>query len=474
MQTEAVFENISERIHTEIAKAQKSIYIVVAWFKNKTLFEELVLKANDGCSVSLFLSNEAINVKSEINFNLLKTKNSDINFVGNGNTELIHNKFCIIDNNTVITGSYNWGNEVENDFENIIITKDDSILVQQFIDEFNQNLKKYFPETGSIFKEMDFPISKIIKRLEIIKNYILLEDIDEILKENEKLKVYFFNNELNEIYNFIANKEYGNAINQIQIFSDKFKQTDIWKDPEVQALKLEMKLLENQLSAFENEKVEMEKLLSSFNHRHAYELGVLILEILKLRKILFIDDQPKFEEADKDEKDYRNQFESEKSKTFIELTELQKVEIKSKFRKAVVLCHPDKFSNESVEFQKMAEEIFKELNDANEKNDLDRITEILNKLEKGFLTASAGLKIDDKLKLKSTILRLKQKIEIIQNKILEIKGNNTYKLIVNISDWDEYFATTKQQLKDEIEKLKNQINEKDASDLADEFLASMN
>ena len=32
MQTEAVFDNIAERIQEELEKAQKSIFIAVAWF----------------------------------------------------------------------------------------------------------------------------------------------------------------------------------------------------------------------------------------------------------------------------------------------------------------------------------------------------------------------------------------------------------------------------------------------------------
>ena len=48
MQTEAIFDNIAERIQSEILNAQKSIFIAVAWFTNKNLFNELVNKANEG------------------------------------------------------------------------------------------------------------------------------------------------------------------------------------------------------------------------------------------------------------------------------------------------------------------------------------------------------------------------------------------------------------------------------------------
>jgi len=40
MQTDAVFENIAERIQKEIGKAKKSVFIAVAWFTNKNLFNQ--------------------------------------------------------------------------------------------------------------------------------------------------------------------------------------------------------------------------------------------------------------------------------------------------------------------------------------------------------------------------------------------------------------------------------------------------
>ena len=48
----------------------------------------------------------------------------------------MHHKFCVIDHDVVITGSYNWGYKAENKSENIVVTSDDSSLAEQFIQEF--------------------------------------------------------------------------------------------------------------------------------------------------------------------------------------------------------------------------------------------------------------------------------------------------------------------------------------------------
>ena len=103
MQTEAIFENIANRITEEIQTANKSIYIAVAWFTNKSIYEQLLLKAKQGCSVQLIISNDKINENSSIDFELLEKSNGKVYKIGNGDTELMHNKFCVIDYNIAVS-----------------------------------------------------------------------------------------------------------------------------------------------------------------------------------------------------------------------------------------------------------------------------------------------------------------------------------------------------------------------------------
>ncbi len=457
MQTEAVFESIAVRIQEEISKAQKSIFIAVAWFTNKNIFNELVKKAKNGCVVSLIVSNDKINNNSAIDFEQLLTGNSRVYKIGNGDTELMHNKFCIIDYSTVITGSYNWSYKAESNFENVIITSNDTTLAGQFVAEFNNIRKQYYPD--EIKEEVIFPLNKIIKRLEILNNYILLEDIEELNKEASKLKEYDFNADLLAIIEDVRSEEFASAINKIQNFISKNNQLSIWTDPEIAALKLEIKNLENQLNSFDNEKIELEKTLSAFQHRHSLELGDIILAILELRKLKFEfkedeESKAKFEEAENDEKEYRKQLNQEKEKEIFGLTDEQKAELKRKFRKASVLCHPDKFVNEPIEIQKQAEEIFKELNEANAKNDLKRVSEILANLEKGILSTSKGDRLTDRDKLRATVNKLRVKVKILETEIITIKESETFITVMKIENWDDYFNRIKQQLQQELEELR--------------------
>ncbi len=451
MQTEAVFENIAERIEQEISKAQKSIFIAVAWFTNKNLFNELVNKARNGCTVSLIISNDDINLNSAIDFEQLLTDKSKVYKIGNGDTELMHNKFCVIDYSTVITGSYNWSYKAESNFENVIITNNDTTLAEQFISEFNNIRRQYYPD--AVNEEIVFPLNKIIKRLEILKNYILLEDIEELNKESSKLKEYDFNSDLKDIIDDIRKEEFSSAISKIQFFISKNQQLSIWTDPEIAALKLEIRNLENQLNGFDNEKIELEKLLSEFQHRHTLELGEIILDILKLRKLKFKSDKSKFEEAENDERQYHEQVNIEKEKEFFELTNDQKLELKKKFRKATVLCHPDKVADE---FKKAAQKIFIELKQAYDANDLKNVTEILDDLERGSFFKSKSETVQEKDLLKTAIAKLKRQINILREQIIAIKDSDSYKTIISIEDWDEYFEMIKDKLSRECQSLKTE------------------
>ena len=451
MQTEAIFENIAERILTEIQKANNSIYIAVAWFTNKSIFEQLIKKAKNGCQIQIIISNDLINENSSIDFNKLEKHNGKVYKIGNGDTELMHNKFCIIDFNTVITGSYNWSYKAENNFENIVINSNDTSLAEQFVTEFNQIKKKYYPNETI---QNEFPIEIIIKRLEIIKNFILLEDIDDISIAVEKLKRYQFNEDVKTIISSISNKEFAKAITTIQEFINSYQQITIWNDPEIAGIRLEIKILENQINAFDNEKIELEKVISDFQHRHTIELGEVILEVLRLRKIKY-KNHKKETEAEEDFNNYSKQYETEKDKKQFELDEEEKLELKKKFRKATTMCHPDKVSEEQ---KAEAEEIFIELKKAYDEHDLEKVNQLLHDLENGKKFVSQADSISEKEKLKITLEKLKQKLKGIENEIISLKETEIFTTINNITNWDNYFTETKTQLEEELQNLKVELN----------------
>jgi len=176
---------------------------------------------------------------------------------------------------------------------------------------------------------VEFEPSKVIKRLEIIKNYLSLEDKEEIHAEIRKLLPFEDYYNLKEIISLIDNEKYASALVKINFFLNQFQQVSLWLDPEIGALKMEIKKQQVKLEYFEVEKLELEKQLFDFHIQITKELGVIILEILKIKKLRkakklnhVFDENYK---SDDDEYDtYKSKFEADKLKIIFELNEEKK------------------------------------------------------------------------------------------------------------------------------------------------------
>lgn len=148
--TEVVFEHIEERIIREIESARYAIFVSVAWFTNKRLFNALLEKAKNNCYVSIIIQMDEINSNCGIDYTQIQIGRSEC-FRISKDAELLHDKFCVIDFKTVITGSYNWTYKASHNSENVIISNDPS-LASQFISRFEQQKAK-FNKTGTIEQE---------------------------------------------------------------------------------------------------------------------------------------------------------------------------------------------------------------------------------------------------------------------------------------------------------------------------------
>ncbi|MCX6231115.1 MAG: phospholipase D-like domain-containing protein [Bacteroidetes bacterium] len=454
MRSEAVFENIGNRIITEIETAQQTLHIAVAWFTNRNIFNTILDKARNGIIVYLIVSDDLINANSKIFYNEIEKYGGSFYKIGNSDTELMHNKFCIIDHSIVITGSYNWSYKAENNLENIIINED-KILAEQFIHEFSNIIRKITNTTTERNKEI--PIGLIIKRFQIIKNYIELEEFGELKKEIFKLEEYKNDIYISKIYNAIIKNDYIKIISEIDNFTRKYQSIVLYDDPEISNLKLEVRILENKLNAYDNEKIDLDKNISDFHHSYSLELGNIILEILRLRKIKYQNDKEKQKDAENDFNDFNKDFETEKDKKIFELNEEEKILLKSKFRKASFLCHPDKVNDE---LKDIAQKIFIELKIANDANDLKKVTEILNDLETGNLFKHKSATIIEIDRLMAYISKLKIQILQLEDEINKIKASETYQLIVSILDWTEYFSIMRTKLNKEMSDLQMELENK--------------
>lgn len=299
---------------------------------------------------------------------------------------------------------------------------------------------------------MHLDLSKIIKRIELIKNLIALEEEETIAEQTIKLEEYQSNEKVKELIFLLKQKSYGQAITQIEIFINLHQQMTYWIDPEIDALKLEIKSLEVEINNLSDVKADLEKIVHEFGIRHNQELGKLIIKILQFRKEN-AKGTAQEQEAEEDYNTYHEEFESSKNEEIAKLTKEEQKELKSKYRKASKLCHHDLVSEEQ---KGLATKIFAELSNAYERNNLIKIREILNNLENGNFFITKSDIINEKELLKTEIEKLRFRIKEINEQLQIIRESPTYETIRSIDNWEEYFANAKKELNSQLKNLENE------------------
>ena len=193
--------NIQNVILRELFNANESIKIAVAWFTNDLLFQPLLLKLIAGVKVDIILNKDDINTSSN-GLDFQKFIDHGGKLLWNTSNKLLHDKFCIIDNRVVISGSYNWTNKAEYNDESISVFTNEETTTSFYLNLFNKLSSKYdkvdktdnvklgrFPEKQGPYFELKFYHSvKAVK--------------------NGKFEFLFANTEENGLYAMLDNETF--------------------------------------------------------------------------------------------------------------------------------------------------------------------------------------------------------------------------------------------------------------------------
>ena len=109
VRNDAYFNGIADKIIKDLDKARVSIHVCMAWFTNQSIADKLVEKYKQGIDVKVVFYDDHTNSKFGVNIDGIPFK-----AVRGSRGGLMHNKYCVIDNQIVITGSYNWSENAEN------------------------------------------------------------------------------------------------------------------------------------------------------------------------------------------------------------------------------------------------------------------------------------------------------------------------------------------------------------------------
>lgn len=161
------FENIHSQIINHISQAENDLKICVAWFTDVDIYNSILEVQKKGVSVYVIIANHEFNKKSKVDFKELLQNKGQVGYIGNLNDtvtdKLMHNKFCIIDNELVITGSYNWTFKARLNDENVIVIKNQPNVISKF----NEKFESIKPQYGFAIKGNEvqlLPIEKIMEK----------------------------------------------------------------------------------------------------------------------------------------------------------------------------------------------------------------------------------------------------------------------------------------------------------------------
>ena len=111
---------IGEALAKELNQAKKVVLIALYGFNNPALAEELTQLAQRGVNVRVKVDTAKGAEKKESKLMAtLKAVGVSVRTVAAAGRN--HNKFAVVDDSTVISGSYNWTVKAESNFENLLV-----------------------------------------------------------------------------------------------------------------------------------------------------------------------------------------------------------------------------------------------------------------------------------------------------------------------------------------------------------------
>lgn len=171
MKQEVHFKNIQSTISELLDTAEFDVKIAVAWFTDKHLISKLKKLAKAGVEVTIIIYDDKINNKDL--FEELYNLNCKVYL----SRKLMHNKFCIIDNNIVINGSYNWTYSAHSNNENITVTYSNKTFTEDFVKEFNKlhikcnTIDSHFADYFKSAKIVEQLIEDRMEEIKVKKSY---------------------------------------------------------------------------------------------------------------------------------------------------------------------------------------------------------------------------------------------------------------------------------------------------------------
>ncbi len=297
----------------------------------------------------------------------------------------------------------------------------------------------------------------IIKNIGIMRQLIEIGDMETLSTLTQNTQKADTTGTFRYLWQAIENNRLDDALIIIADTERQSRTVSTHYDPIVSALKVELHFQENELTLLIADRDDMAKKIDHFQTKYHYYVNPYLERMLYLRKEKLAIQarmdmrlKAQSEEAEAEYKAFYEAFTSPIKGVMYTLNEKDLREIKMLYRRASMICHPDRVADNDKE---RAQEMFAELHEAYQTNDLKKVRLIAELLEKTgkFEPNSHRLETSEALKARINWAMLEK--ESVEDDKQTLMSSSAYRMVEQVGeDWDSYFMLA-------IENIKNQISD---------------
>ena len=289
------------------------------------------------------------------------------------------------------------------------------------------------------------------KHLEILRNALSLGDEDIIALQTRKIAALAEETPpLAELAELLQSQQYAAAVRWLNDYQKQHTAIAPYADPEIDALKLELRTVEQELVTLTVEKEGYVQLLDEFGTLYYAHCGKVVEQIfqLKLAAAEKSSQQQAQQAFDNFQKAHR-----QAKKPPPELSAEDRRELKKMYRQACQLCHPDMLAEED---KARGTKQFQELDAAYKQNNITAVREILFALQSGRDFAGAADSLQEKEALTRQITTNRQKIATLKKEIAALMEDEVLLDIMIIKDWHAHIDAIHKDLQAELQRLQKE------------------
>lgn len=486
MQLQAHFHHIKQVITQHLQTTRSEILAAAAWFTDSEIFEVLCKQAQAGVQVTVAVLGDDINRgPGALNFQRLCNLGGKVVFLppGSDGEPMMHHTFCVLDGVTVITGSYTRSKKAQRNDENITVATEAAEFAAKYRQAFHDLLARTGQAGTAAQPQLD--TEAVRRRLEMVRNLILLGEQDDLLPHLGKLRPVAEALRLQTILQALERGAYKAALESIEDYLRHDSTVVLREDADIPRLQLQLQALELRLESLSDEKTDLERNLVIFNRRYSDTLGALLIKVLAAQAGLSRhkaaasrqraaenraaaqeaeqeaeQDAQQAEQSQQDWQDYRREYtEQQTTAAPSTLSAQEEVELKKLYRKACSLCHPDKFADEQ---KNTAHQAFVALQAFYHGNDLQALRELHATLKAGGMpSAPRSSTLSRADVLRAALAELQHCMAETLHQLQALHNSEGAVLLrqagATEANWPAFFAQQEQLLQAELEQLQQAV-----------------